>query len=453
MTIDTDKGVSLFGTDGIRARMGRAPLREAELLRLGHAIAHWIEQSVSDKAHIIIAHDTRSSASYLKAMLISSLIRYPFTIHDAGMLPTPALALACKDKGYDVGLMLTASHNPYHDNGIKIFDQRGDKIGANARQQIETFYDRHYASVQYDQFGTVISDPRALHYYHEKLCSIVDQDLLKGMRIVLDGAHGAVSASAAPVLRSLGAHVIALNCEPNGTNINYECGAVFPQQVAAHVVRSGATLGCAFDGDGDRLVLVNRHGEIKDGDDILALLLSHARYANTQSIVGTHMSNSGLETFLLSQGKTLIRTSVGDHHIAKELKTRTLALGGEPSGHTIMAEHLSSSDALYTLLRILEVVCITHNYDLTTFTKYTQSHRTLVVQVRVNLADDPYSTIIARHQTALGSGRLIVRYSGTQPVLRIMVEHENSAYATTQADALANELIAVLPTAPKEKYE
>ena len=280
--------------------------------------------------------------------------------------------------------------------------------------------------------------------YVVRIISYFDSHLLKGKKIVLDCANGATSYVAPAIFNALGAHTIILNDQPNGTNINNQCGALHPQHLQQAVIEHAADIGFAFDGDGDRVIAVNNRGEIKDGDDLLALLSLHPEYSKYHTVVGTIMANQGLEDYLQSKGKLLLRTKVGDKYIAQEIEAYKLMVGGEQSGHIILNDYLPTGDGIFAALRTCHAISITNNWAMKTFTKYPQILVNLNVSSKKDLSTSPLSDIIEATKTKIGSGRILVRYSGTEPVLRIMAEAQDHKTAQDAVNSLCQQLLHLL---------
>jgi phosphoglucosamine mutase len=310
----------LFGTDGIRTRTGKAPLTIELLPKLGYAIARWAEEKNNEVPHIFLAHDTRSSCHFIKAALKSGLLLHNSKTFDALALPTPtACFLTRHNKYFNCGIIITASHNPSEYNGIKILDAQGSKIGSQDENRIcEIFHETQLNDIEHAHLG---NDFRALNPgepYIDALPKYFDEGFLKGKSIVLDCAHGAGSSLYPHIFRLFGANVIAINAKPNGSNINSNCGSLFPKMLQDTVTAYKADAGFAFDGDGDRVIAVNNEGLIKDGDDILVLLMDNAKFKNAPALVGTTFSNEGLAAYMTTKNKKLIRTDVGDKHVMEE---------------------------------------------------------------------------------------------------------------------------------------
>ncbi len=421
----------LFGTDGIRRKMGEEPLTPDSLVKLGKALGKWISTKFKNKT-VALAHDTRASAGLCKAALTTGLLQYPVTVHDCLVLPTPVLYHRVNEFHYDVGIMITASHNLAEDNGIKIFTNRCGKLSLQDEAEITTIFNELSTAHEeplYTSLGKEEVIPDAGAFYKTLLHSHFKKDFLKHTSVVVDCAHGAYFTLAPDILRSFGAIVTEINTNPDGHNINQVCGSLHPDGLVAMVKKQSAHIGFAFDGDGDRIVVSNKNGVLKDGDDILALLLEHPRYRRNDRVVGTVMCNQGLAQHLAQHGRTLLRTPVGDKYVVAKMKEEELTLGGEPSGHIILRDSSEVADGLFTALRILETTCQKECWELTTFTKFPQCNVTIPVTEKKDLTESPFAQIIADSELALQGGRVLVRYSGTEPLLRVMVEGPDAKQA------------------------
>jgi phosphoglucosamine mutase len=432
----------LFGTDGIRTRTGKAPLTIEQLPKLGYAIARWAEEKNNDVPHIFLAHDTRSSCHFIKAALKSGLLLHNSKTFDALALPTPtACFLTRYNKYFNCGIIITASHNPNEYNGIKILDAQGSKIGLNDEKRIcEIFHETQLSNIEHAHLG---NDFRALNPgepYIDALLKHFDKGFLKGKTIVLDCAHGAGSYLYPHIFRLFGTNVIAINAKPNGTNINSNCGSLFPKMLQDTVVSYKADAGFAFDGDGDRVIAVNNEGQIKDGDDILVLLMDNAKFKNAPALVGTTFSNEGLAAHIATKGKKLIRADVGDKHVVEELKLHELPLGGETSGHIIIKDYLDSSDGIFTALSILNTISKNGNWAMETFTHYPQVLINIPVNQKTDLSRSPMTEIFKKNREEFPESRFVVRYSGTEPLLRILVEAPEKNQAELLSTKLVNQL-------------
>lgn len=432
----------LFGSEGIRSLIGTFPMTIGALPRLGAAIAKWSIEKNHGNTYILIAHDTRSSCHFVKAALKSGLLLYDTKLFDALALPTPAASLLTRtNKAFSCCIIITAPQHQYLYNGIMILDSQGSKISAADEQQIsDYFYSIDLNTLSHDHLGDSYRALNPGEPYIDALCSHFEPLFLKGKTILLDCANGATSSLAPHIFRSFGAHVISINDRPNGTNINKNCGILYPKALQEAVLHHKVDAAFAFDGDGSRILAVNRHGKIKNGDDILALLVDHPTYNHTHALVGTTFSNEGLAKHLESKGKKLIRSDVGETFVSQELTYHKLPLGGEPSGHIIISSYLDSSDGIFAALHVLETMKITKNWDMTTFTHVPQIIMSIPVKQRKDLMKSPLSETIAEYNKALSEGRFVVRYSGTEPCLRILVEAPDKTKAETLINKLAHRL-------------
>ncbi len=432
--------ISIFGTDGIRGAMGSEPFVMSSLLNIGNALALWALDRYGPTPTLLLAHDTRASCALVKSILKSALFTHPITVHDAGVLPSPALlALMRKHTFFDAAIIISASHNPYHDNGIKIIDAASGKLNLYDEQLISSLLaqekDFHYTSLGCEK---IMAD--AQDQYQRIIIDHFPADLMRGKKVVLDCAHGATSSIAPTIFQQLGATVITLFNNPNGMNINKQCGALHTQALQKAVIDEHADIGFAFDGDGDRVIAVNMYGQLKNGDDLLALLLDHHLYQSTKTMVGTVMTNQGFELHLRKHGIGLVRTAVGDKYIAEHLNQHNLLLGGEPSGHIILNDYLPTGDGIFTALRVIQTLIRTHNWEMSTFVKFPQIIINIPVKNKKDLALPPLSDIIETTLKQLHNGRLLVRYSGTEPLLRIMIEDDDCDHAQTLGTLLSQTL-------------
>lgn len=434
---------SLFGTDGIRGRVGEGLFVSETLMRIGFAIGRWATVRYGPRPVLLIVSDTRASASWIKAALTTGLLQTPVDIIDGGVVPTPGAAhLLRADRCAHAALVISASHNPAEDNGIKILDAITGKLSATDEQLVTAyFYDD--CRVQGTTFGSVSMMHDAIQRYRDLIVAQLPGPWAVGLRVVLDTAYGATSQIAASCFTSLGAEVIMLHDTPDGYNINKKCGSTDVLTLQAAVFAQSADVGFAFDGDGDRVIVVNRWGVVKDGDDILALLLSHPAYQHTPAVVGTIMSNAGLQHYCHERGIGFLRTAVGDKHIAEALERENWLLGGEPSGHIIMRNHLMMGDGLMVARWILSTMVLTGNSDLVTFTKYPQITCNIPVARRYDLSHEYFMACIHEAEQLVGPGRIAVRYSGTEPVLRVMVE----ACDMQRAEEISHKLVFALQKA------
>lgn len=426
-----------FGTDGIRTRMGTEPLTPTTLITLGTLISHWAYENFPNTP-LFIAHDTRYSAPLCKASLKVGLLQGNSVIHDYGIIPTPLLYHLTKEHKA-LGIMITASHNKAEDNGIKLFTPYG-KIGKEEQENLLSFLKKDLPCIDFMLLGKELVSTTTTDWYQEKLQSFFPPAFLKHKRIILDCANGAFSKIAPEVFSSFGAHVTPLCTTPDGYNINKNCGSLYPEILQDALGKQCADIGFAFDGDGDRLTVVTKDGIVKNGDDILSFLLYHPRYKKNTHVVGTIMANQGFEIFLKNQGRTLIRTNVGDSYVTQKLKEEQLTLGGEPSGHIILRDFSDTSDALFTALRICETALQKNDWTLATFTKFPQMIWGLPVTEKKDLTQERFATLIHKTEALLKGGRVLIRYSGTEPLLRVMIEAQENIIATTIGKQLCENL-------------
>jgi phosphoglucosamine mutase len=432
----------LFGTDGIRGRVDTGIFVPATLQRVGSAFGRWLIKEYGDGCTILMGYDTRSSAPMIFNALIEGLTQFPIAIHDAGIIPTPAAVLLMR-KNPDIcfSLIISASHNPASDNGIKCIDSRRGKLSEEIEQDIEHYFNSsseiHRAM---GSPGRVYTMDNAAAIYCTALQELACPRLATSKRIVVDMAHGATSYSAPALFRRYNIDLIELHNSPNGSNINENSGAVYPALLSQKVRETDADIGFGFDGDGDRIVAVNRAGEYKDGDDILCLLLQNPRYALNTIVVGTIMTNGGLEHQIRKQSMQLIRTAVGDRHIIQEMTQHKSTLGGEPAGHIILGDLLMTGDSMLTALVLLETLEHTHNWTMETFVKQPQVSLKIPIAQRYDLTQTPFKEIIESETKNLHNTRIVIRYSGTEPLLRIMAESESQHRAYAIAQSLAEKL-------------
>lgn len=438
------KKTLLFGTDGIRNKVGVYPFTQEALPALGRALALWAEEKYGEKATFLLARDTRYSGPWIKAHLTSGLLSIPLKVYDAGILPTPVLFHLIKDNPrYTCGIIISASHNPAQDNGIKLIDA-GGKLSAEDEKRIIELMTNQTPALDYTALGNLLTYTTAQDHYYEKILSLFPPQFLKGHKIVLDCAQGATYRLAPLLFKALGAHTIVINNKPNGYNINEQCGATHLEALQQEVLKQKASVGFAFDGDGDRVIAVNGAGHIKDGDDILAMLMEHPSYRHQPAMISTVMANQGFEMHMNSLGKELVRTPVGDKYIVEALTHHGLSLGGEPSGHIVLNDIISTGDGILVALKLLEAMICTGNNELVSFTKFPQVLINVPIKIQKALHEPPLSDVIAASKERLRRGRLLVRYSGTEPLVRVMVEDVDSELTKAVAQTLATQLSAVL---------
>jgi len=434
----------LFGTDGIRGVAGSSPLDPPTISRLGGAIVRAL--SLNRRARLVIGRDTRESGEWIEREFARGAASQGAEVISAGIVPTPAVAFLARTLDFDLGIMISASHNPYQDNGIKVFSGRGEKFGEKRERAVESIMTDSSWSIG-DVADARLDRKNLLEPYYAHVCRLwAGARPPAGVVVAVDMANGATTTTAPRVLRDLGMRVLTLGDAPSGRNINMGCGSTHPARLSSAVVEHKCRLGVAFDGDGDRAILVDHRGRVIDGDAMLLILaLSFQRLGRLahDTVVATVMSNIGLEIALRDRGIRLVRTAVGDKYVMEEMLKHGYVLGGEQSGHVILADHLWTGDGLATFLAILRVMMETGREladlagDLVSFPQ------TLVnVRVREKAPVESVPAIaeaIARVQAALkDQGRLLVRYSGTEPLLRIMIEGRDQSTVQAWAEEIAD---------------
>lgn len=430
----------LFGTDGIRGTAGVYPITPEIILKVGQAFGYVLSQN-QDQPRVVIGKDTRLSGYMVEQCLAAGLNSMGVNVQLVGPLPTPGIGFLAANMRADAGIVISASHNPYQDNGIKIFGPDGYKISDRMEQDIEFLVlDQDMTSFlkSHEKIGRTRRIDDALGRYLVFVKNVFPLNLnLENLRIVLDCAHGSAYKVAPLVFRELGAEVITLGDQPDGFNINDKTGALYPEQVSEAVKTYRADVGICLDGDADRVVLVDENGQIINGDRILAicaLLLQKERHLRNNSIVVTHMSNIGLDQFLKSQGINVCRVGVGDKYVMESMREKGFSLGGEQSGHIIFLDYSTTGDGLIAALKVLEASKKMSKKlsELRNLIKDSPSVlKNIQVSQKVPLEQIPgYFEMISEVEKSLGnSGRIFIRYSGTEPVLRILVEASNKVQA------------------------
>jgi phosphoglucosamine mutase len=429
----------LFGTDGIRGLANSEPMTPELALRLGRAIA-WVARGERDVSpRVVIGKDTRLSGYMLETALASGICAMGGTVLLSGPIPTPAVANLTHSMRADAGVVISASHNPFQDNGIKLFGPDGFKLPDPQEAAIEELLidpklDRYDCTGAHVGRAERINDASGRYIVYAK--NTFPKDLtLKGVRIVVDAAHGAAYKVAPAVFSELGATVFTVGCSPNGRNINKDCGALHPEHVAKEVVRRKADIGVALDGDADRLIVVDDKGEIVDGDTLMALCATRmlkAKRLPRRTLVATVMSNMGLELALTDAGGRLLRTPVGDRYVVEEMRRRGCTFGGEQSGHLVFFEHTTTGDGLVAALQVLAIM-VREERPLSelsqVMSRVPQVLESVHLPARIALEEmHKLNKEIVRAERSLGKrGRVLVRWSGTEPKLRLMVEGPDPA--------------------------
>lgn len=434
----------LFGTDGVRGVAGDWPLDEPTIARLGAALVRALP--LDHAPRLIVGRDTRESGVWIEQALARGATSEGAVVTSVGIVPTPAVAYLAGALDFDLGVVLSASHNPYGDNGIKVFSGKGEKFGEIEERAVEAVIADPSWQVPAGVRGIVRPQPLVDAYLTHLSALLPAAGPLKGARIGVDMANGATTATAVRVLEGLGFELVTLGDAPDGRNINLECGSTHPAGLAAAVVTRGCRLGIAFDGDGDRAIFVDHTGRLVDGDAVLLVLARAYQRAGRlagNTVVATVMSNVGLEIALRAHGITLIRTGVGDKYVMEEMSRGGFVLGGEQSGHIILAEHLPTGDGLATALAVLREMAETGRELADLAGELVTYPQTLVnVRVREKKPVENVAVIkraIEKVERALaGNGRVLVRYSGTEPLLRIMIEGQNQASVQGWAEEIAD---------------
>lgn len=433
-----------FGTDGIRGRVGDSPVTPDFMLKLGWATGKVFAGEDGTQPTVLIGKDTRVSGYMLESALEAGLLAAGANVKLLGPLPTPGIALLTRSQKAEAGIVISASHNPYFDNGIKFFNGQGNKLSDALELQIEAMIDAPMQTVDSEQLGKASRIADAAGRYIEYCKSTFPDDLsLKGLKMVIDCAHGATYHIAPGVFEELGADVVLMGASPNGYNINDGVGSTEPEALRQRVLAEKADLGIAFDGDGDRLQMVNQAGDLLTGDDVLYILAMHrlATGGSDAGVVGTLMTNMGLELALEQSGLRLARAKVGDRYVKELMVSEGWSLGGESSGHIICGNLSTTGDGVIAALQVLAAM-VASGRSLQALTSGFTPLPQVLVNVRIKKGFD-----ITAHQAIsdarerverelVGRGRLLLRASGTEPVIRVMVEGDE----TVAIDALANDV-------------
>ncbi len=446
----------LFGTDGVRGVANFEPITSETALRLGRALAYVFKNNKARHRRILIGKDTRLSGYMLETALASGVCSMGADVWLVGPFPTPGIAFLTRSMRADAGVVISASHNPYADNGIKFFSREGFKLDDATEARIEELVldDAALTSSRANgaDIGKAARIDDAIGRYLVFLKTCVPRSVsFEGLKIVIDCANGAAYRVGPEVLEELGAEVVAMGNQPNGININADCGATHLDSLRKEVMLTGAHVGVALDGDGDRVILVDERGEVFDGDDVMALLGSRMAAAgrlNANTVVGTVMSNFGLEAALARHGVRLVRADVGDPAVVREMRNRSYNLGGEQSGHVIFMDHSTTGDGLITALLVLSQMIEQQKplSKLRLVKRVPQLLENVVVRERVpfdQLAEVKQAILNAENELA-GCGRLLVRYSGTEMLARVMVEGEEPTQVKNIALAIAGKIRDVI---------
>ncbi|MCB5410565.1 phosphoglucosamine mutase [Pseudogemmobacter faecipullorum] len=441
----------LFGTDGVRGRANSWPMTAEVALKLGAAAGHFFRRDDSAAHRVVIGKDTRLSGYMLENALTAGLASTGMNVLLVGPVPTPAVGFLTRSMRADLGVMISASHNPHEDNGIKFFGPDGFKLSDQAEAEIEAMLEADLPLAPASNIGRVkrIDDGRGR--YQEFVKTSFPTGLsLEGLKVVIDCAHGAAYRAAPEVLWELGATVIPLGTAPNGTNINDRCGSTHTETAAEAVITHGAHVGIALDGDADRVMIIDETGKVADGDQIMALFA--ARWGaegrlKGDTLVATVMSNLGLETFLKTRGLHLKRTAVGDRYVVEEMRKNGFNLGGEQSGHIVMTDYATTGDGLAAALQFLAEMARTGE-KASTLTRQFETVPQLLKNVRYQAGAQPLAAakvqqVIAANEARIaGKGRILIRKSGTEPLIRVMAECEDEALLLDVVDEIVEAVAA-----------
>ena len=423
-----------FGTDGIRGLTNSPPMTAAIALKLGQAAGrHFLRGSHTHR--VVIGKDTRLSGYLMESALVAGFTSVGMDVTLLGPMPTPAVAMLTRSMRADIGVMISASHNPFHDNGIKLFGPDGYKLSDDDEMAIEALLEEEIPLAEPRAIGRArrIDDAQG-RYIHFAKATFPEHLRLDGLKIVIDCAHGAAYKVAPAALWELGAEVIAIGVAPDGFNVNDKVGSTHPKALQLKVLESGADIGIALDGDADRLIVVDERGQVVDGDQLMALIASRAAEAGTLkggALVATVMSNLGLERFLATKGIALHRANVGDRHVLELMRDRGCNVGGEQSGHIILSDHATTGDGLVAALQVLAALVgsgkpaseLLHLFD-----PLPQLLKNVRFKGGAPLEADSVKAAIAAGEAKLaGQGRLLIRKSGTEPLIRVMAEGEDKA--------------------------
>nr|CAA6803829.1 MAG: Phosphoglucosamine mutase (EC [uncultured Thiotrichaceae bacterium] len=431
-----------FGTDGIRGKIGEYPMTPDFVLKLGWAAGKVL--TTSGHPLVLIGKDPRISGYMLESALQAGLAAAGVNVRLLGPMPTPGVAYLTKAFRASAGIVISASHNPYHDNGVKFFAANGMKLPDSTELAIESYLDQALVTVPSEALGKAVRVDDAAGRYIEFCKRALPSSMsLNGLRIVVDCANGATYHIAPDVLRELGAEVVAIGNKPDGFNINEKCGATDVELLRDKVSEYRADIGLALDGDGDRLIMVDHKGETVDGDEALAIIAAFRRNeeAVKTGVVGTLMSNLGLEQAIKGFGLPFYRAKVGDRHVVSQMLEHNCLLGGEGSGHLIVRDHIPTGDGIVAALQILRSMITTGQslYDIKhVMTKYPQTLVNVPVKQSIDLGSaDKVQDAVQQVESQLGDrGRVLLRASGTEPLIRVMVEGDN----VKETAQLANEI-------------
>jgi phosphoglucosamine mutase len=440
---------SLFGTDGIRGTANVAPMTADIALAVGRAAGAEFTRG-GHRHRVVIGKDTRLSGYMIEPALTAGFISVGMDVFLLGPLPTPAVAMLTRSMRADIGVVISASHNPYQDNGIKLFGPDGFKLSDEVEARIEQRMQAYDGLAEPSQLGRAQRLDDAVGRYIESVKSSFPKGLtLDGLKVVVDCAHGAAYKVAPLVLRELGADVIALGVEPNGFNINQECGSTTPAAMQQAVRKHRADFGLALDGDADRVVMADETGSLLDGDQLMALIASVWKRSGRlmgDAIVATVMSNLGLERYLSGLGVSLVRTNVGDRYVTEKMRESGINVGGEQSGHIVLSDYATTGDGLIAALQVL-AACVEAGKPASAVTRLFTPLPQLLKNVPAEasaLEAQAVRRAVREAEAALGTqGRLLVRASGTEPLVRVMAEGDDQATVAAAVDRVVSAIAAL----------
>lgn len=443
-----------FGTDGVRARAGIFPMTVDFALKLGIAIGITIKKE-NENCNVVIGKDTRLSCYMLESALTAGLNSVGVNVFLIGIIPTPGIAMLVRSMRCELGIMISASHNPYYDNGIKLFDSFGRKFPDEVEEKIENIIDDVELLNKYKNndligkawgFDNYIYQQRYIEYIKQTFPKNLN---LNGLKIVVDCANGASYKVAPTVFWEFGAEVIKIGCDPNGININDNCGSTKPQLLQEKILEEKADIGIALDGDADRVIIVDERGKIVDGDKIIALVskkMIEEGGLNKNTVVVTQMSNLGLEKYLNSLGIDVIRTKVGDRYVAEEMRNNDYNLGGEQSGHVILGDYSTTGDGICCALQILSIIK-RENKKLSELVNLYKTVPQILENIKYNKNQqnpleikDVMEFIDLYKDKLQNCGRILVRKSGTEPLIRVMIECTDEVLLKESINAICNKI-------------
>jgi phosphoglucosamine mutase len=442
----------LFGTDGVRGHAGEYPLDRVTVARLGAALVRAMRPSTRSgqgpSLRFVVGRDTRESGEWIEQELARGAGSEGASVTSAGVIPTPAIAYVTPAMAFDAGIVISASHNPFQDNGIKVFSGKGEKFTETLEREVEAIIARADWAVP-ESAQAVFDHTNVVDEYmaHTRLV-LPDPGAVRGMKLTIDTANGATTTVAPKLFADLGFDLRVLSATPNGRNINLECGSTHPEPLSRAVRENGSRMGVAFDGDGDRAIFVDAGGRVVDGDAVLLMCARHLKATGRlkgNAVVATVMSNIGLEIAMRESGIELVRCPVGDKYVMEEMVKRGLSLGGEQSGHIIFSEHLFTGDGIATALSVLRVMAETGR-ELADLASELVTYPQVLVNVRVREKRDlgtvpDIAAVMTRvEQKLAGQGRLLVRYSGTEPLLRVMLEGRDQGEIQGWASEIAGKV-------------